>query len=51
MTSEEVKDFIRFLVDEGKDLRSRLKDDVEVSEEDLSEKVERAAENIRHSAN
>ena len=46
-----VSDAASMTSEEGKDLRSRLKDDVEVSEEDLSEKVERAAENIRHSAN
>jgi len=36
MKAEEVKDFIRFLVEEGKDLQMRLKDDAEGSEEDLS---------------
>ena len=36
MKAEEVKDFIRFLVEEGKDLQMRLKDDAEGSEEDQS---------------
>lgn len=51
MTKEEVTDFIRFLFEEGKDLKDRLKDDVEESADDVARKARRSAENVRHSAN
>lgn len=51
MTKEEVSDFIRFLFEEGKDLKDRLKDDVEESADDVARKAGKAADNVRHSAN
>jgi len=51
MTKEEVSDFVRFLFEEGKDLRERLKKDVGDSTDEVASKAKRAAENVRHSAN
>jgi gas vesicle protein len=51
MTKEEVSDLIRFLFEEGKDLKDRLKDDVEESADDVARKAGKAADNVRHSAN
>lgn len=51
MTKDEVSDFIRFLMEEGKDLKERLSRDVEYSAENVSSKARKAADNVRHSAN
>jgi gas vesicle protein len=51
MTKEEVSDLIRFLFEEGKDLKDRLKDDVEESADDVARKAGKSADNVRHSAN
>ena len=46
MRSDEVKDLIRFLVEEGKDLRMRLKDDDEGTQEELSHNVNELVRNV-----
>lgn len=51
MTKDEVSDFVRFLFDEGKNLKDRLKNDVAESAEDVADKARRSADNVRHSAN
>lgn len=51
MTKDEVNDFIRFLMEEGRDLKDRLSNDVEESASDVAAKARKAAENVRHSAN
>jgi len=51
MTREEVSDFIRFLFEEGKDLKERMAADLQDSADETVAKAKRAAENVRHSAN
>ncbi len=51
MTKDEVSDFVRFLFDEGKNLKDRLKNDVAESAEEVADKARRGADNVRHSAN
>lgn len=51
MTKDEVTDFVRFLFAEGRDLKDRLKDDIEDTADEFSSKAKRAADDIRHSAN
>ncbi len=51
MTKDEVSDFVRFLFEEGRDLRDRLKNDVERTADDVADKARKAADNVRHSAN
>lgn len=51
MTTDEVSDFVRFLFEEGADLKQRLKRDVKDSADEVGERARQAAENIRHSAN
>ncbi|MBL7946181.1 MAG: YtxH domain-containing protein [Flavobacteriales bacterium] len=51
MTKDEVNDFIRFLMEEGRDLKDRLSNDVEETASDVASKARKAADNVRHSAN
>lgn len=51
MTKDEVTDFVRFLFEEGRDLKERMAQDVSGTAEDLAAKAKRAAENVRHSSN
>ena len=51
MTKDEVNDFIHFIFQEGKDLRDRLKKDVEASADEVSGRARKAADNVRHSSN
>jgi len=51
MTKDEVSDFIRFLFEEGRDLKERLSHDVEDSADEVAAKARKAADNVRHSAN
>jgi gas vesicle protein len=51
MTKEEVSDFVRFLFEEGKDLRERLRDELAESADEVADRAKRAADRIRHSAN
>lgn len=51
MTKDEVTDFVRFLFEEGRDLKARLADDLESSANEAAGKAKRGAENIKHSAN
>ncbi len=51
MTKDEVSDFVRFLFEEGKDLKDRLAKDVTGTAEEVAAKAKRATENVRHSAN
>lgn len=51
MTKDEVKDFIRFLFEEGRDLADRMKDDVEGTAEETRSRARQAADHIRHGAN
>jgi gas vesicle protein len=51
MTKEEVSDFVRFLFEEGRDLRDRLRDELEDSAEEVSDRAKRAADRMKHSAN
>ncbi|MBL7952900.1 MAG: YtxH domain-containing protein [Flavobacteriales bacterium] len=51
MTKDEVSDFVRFLFEEGKDLKERMAKDVTGAAEDVAAKAKRAADNVRHSAN
>lgn len=51
MTKDEVTDFVRFLFEEGKDLKERMAKDVSDSVDDATTKAKRAADNVRHSAN
>lgn len=48
MTKEEVEDLIRFMFEEGKDLASRLRDDVEESADAAADRFRNAADHIRH---
>ena len=50
MTKDEVSDFVRFLFEEGRDLRERLTRDVEQSAADVSKKAKSTADNVRNSA-
>ena len=51
MTKEEVSDFIRFLFEEGRDLASRVKNDVEDVADETAQRARHAADHIRHGAN
>jgi len=51
MTKEEVSDFVRFLFEEGADLKERLKRHVEESAADVADHARKAADSVRHSAN
>ncbi|MBK6541441.1 MAG: YtxH domain-containing protein [Flavobacteriales bacterium] len=51
MTKEEVSDFIRFLFEEGRDLASRVKNDVEDVAGETTHRARQAADHIRHGAN
>ncbi|MCW5897829.1 MAG: YtxH domain-containing protein [Flavobacteriales bacterium] len=51
MTKDEVNDFVKFLFEEGQDLKERLKKDVKGSAEDVADRARKAAENVKHSAN
>ncbi|HRH70996.1 MAG: YtxH domain-containing protein [Flavobacteriales bacterium] len=51
MTKDEVTDFVRFLFEEGRDLKDRLGRDAAESAEEAAARAKKAAENIRHSAN
>jgi gas vesicle protein len=48
MTKDEVSDFVRFLFEEGADLKERLKRDVQDSAEDVAERARHAAKNVRN---
>ncbi len=50
-TKEEVSDFIRFLFEEGRDLVSRVKNDVEDVADKTAHRARQAADHIRHGAN
>ena len=51
MTKDEVSDFVRFLFEEGKDLKERMAADLDESADEVADRAKRAAENVRHSAN
>lgn len=51
MTKEEVSDFVRFLFEEGRDLKDRLAKDVKDGADEVASKAKRATDNVRHSAN
>lgn len=51
MTKDEVSDFVRFLFEEGKDLKDRMTSDMEGTAEEVADRAKRAAEKVRHSAN
>ena len=51
MTKDEVSDFVRFLFDEGKNLKDRLKNEVADSADEVADKARKSADNVRHSAN
>ena len=51
MTKDEVTDFVRFLFEEGKDLKERMGSDLHDAAEEATSKAKRTADNIRHSAN
>lgn len=51
MTKDEVTDFVRFLFEEGKDLKERMANDVSETADEAATKAKRAADNVRHSAN
>ena len=51
MTKDEVNDFVRFLFEEAKDLRSRMAKDVAHAADEAAAKAAEAAERVRHSAN
>lgn len=51
MTKDEVSDFVRFLFEEGKDLKARLGRDVEDAAENVASKARKTSDNVRHSAN
>lgn len=51
MTKDEVTDFVRFLFEEGKDLKERMANDVSGTVDEAATKAKRAADNVRHSAN
>ena len=50
MTKEEVADFIRFLMEEGRDLKDRLGKDFAESEDDVAHHARKAADHVRHGA-
>lgn len=51
MTKDEVDDFVRFLFDEGRDLKDRIRRDVNDAADEVAGKAKRSADNVRHSAN
>lgn len=51
LTKEEVIDFVRFLFEEGKDLKERMVKDVSNSVDEASAQAKRAADRMRQSAN
>ncbi|MBX2978933.1 MAG: YtxH domain-containing protein [Flavobacteriales bacterium] len=51
MTKDEENDFVRFLFEEGKDLKGRLKNDVKDVANDVADKARKTAEHVRNSAN
>jgi gas vesicle protein len=51
MSAEEVSDFVRFLFEEGADLKDRLKRDIKDSTDEVAEEARRAADNVRRAAN
>lgn len=51
MTKDEVNDFVRFLFEEGKDLKGRLKNDVKDVANEVADKARKTAEHVRNSAN
>lgn len=51
MTKDEVNDFIRFLFEEGRDLKERLRRDVTDTADEVKARAGRAAENVRPGAN
>jgi len=50
MTKEEVSDFIRFLMEEGRDLKDRLGKDLHDSADEFAEHGRKAADHVRHGA-
>jgi gas vesicle protein len=50
MTKEEVSDFIRFLMEEGRDLKDRLGKDFAESADDVADHARKAADHVRHGA-
>ena len=51
MTKDEVSDFVRFLFEEGRDLRSRLRNSEGPENGDAADHAKKAAGKVRHSAN
>lgn len=51
MTKDEVTDFVRFLFEEGKDLKERMAQDASETAEEAAARAKKAADKIRHSAN
>lgn len=51
MTKDEVNDFVRFLFEEGKDLKERLARDVKETGEATAQHARDAADRVRQSAN
>ncbi len=51
MTKDEVNDFVRFLFEEGRDLKDRIRRDVNDTADEVTSKAKRAADNVRHSSN
>ncbi len=47
MTKEEVQDFVRFMMSEGRDLKDRIKDDVRSTASEVAANGRRAAEDVR----
>lgn len=51
MTRDEVQDFVRFMMNEGKDLGRRIKNDVEDSADELVAEGERKVKDLRKATN
>ena len=51
MTKDEVSDFVHFLFEEGSDLRERLREELDDSAAEMTDRARRAADKVRHSAN
>lgn len=49
MTKDEVQDFVRFMMEEGRDLKERIKSDVKDTANDVAANGRRAAEDVRRS--
>jgi gas vesicle protein len=50
MTKEEVSDFIRFLMEEGRDLKDRLGKDFAESADEVADHARKSAHHVRHGA-